>query len=390
MKVHPSLLEGCWLALSASQISGEQPDWHLHLADSPPLIAAGIRSLGFDPKDLRILLTNQAHFDHVGGFAEMQRLTGAKIYATAGDAPLLESGGEADPGGLGRFTPVKVDRVLEDGKVIRLGNLSIRVISTPGHTPGSASYELTYGGLDTEGTMLFVNLPTVVMPLKNAKYPGIVADLRRSFARLKALHPDLWVAAHVSQCGLLAKMKTGNLSDPAGYAKAVADCEADFEAKVKAELPDSTTRWDKALPKVPSAAVRSRLLRIKSIAPKVGLGLVDDPWYLGLVRDRERVGDALVACIPDMTPISSPYSEPSLSGYTLGDLAFEVLCDLELADFNGVVQPLVGAEEFKTQGAAYAAWVKGSGRRVKLQAAVKAWRSAHTSPEHGWWDASVR
>ena len=66
---------GCYL------IKGDAGDILINtgLADSPPLIAASIRALGFDPKDIRILLTNQAHFDHVGGFKEMQRLTGAKV-----------------------------------------------------------------------------------------------------------------------------------------------------------------------------------------------------------------------------------------------------------------------------------------------------------------------
>ncbi|HET6330878.1 MAG TPA: subclass B3 metallo-beta-lactamase [Holophagaceae bacterium] len=223
---------GCYL------IKGSAGDILLNtgLADSPPMIAANLRALGIDPKDIRILITNQAHFDHVGGFAGMQKLTGAKVYASGGDAPLLESGGASDPGGLGRFAPVKVDRVLRDGEDITLGDIALKVIATPGHTPGSVSYEMTVKENGEERRLFFVNLPTVVMPLKNPKYPGIMADLRGSFARLKALHPDLWVAAHVSQCGLDAKRKTGNFDDPAGYAKAVADCEADFEAKVKSEL----------------------------------------------------------------------------------------------------------------------------------------------------------
>jgi metallo-beta-lactamase class B len=223
---------GCYL------IKGSQGDILLNtgLADSPPLIVASVRSLGFDPKDIRILITNQAHFDHVGGFAEMQKLTGAKVYATAADAPLIEDGGASDPGGLPGFTRVKVDRVLKDGEVIRLGDLVLTVIATPGHTPGSVSYEMTVREGGKDRTMLFANLPTVVMPLKNPKYPGIVADLRGSFARLKALKPDLWVAAHVSQCGLAAKHASGNYEDPGGYATAVAAFDADFETQVKAEL----------------------------------------------------------------------------------------------------------------------------------------------------------
>lgn len=206
------------------------------LADSPPMILASLKTLGVDPKDIRIMLTNQAHFDHLGGFAEMRRITGAKVYATAGDAPEMEDGGATDPAGLGRFAPVKVDRVLRDGEVIRLGGLALKVISTPGHTPGSVSYGMAVKAGGRDRSFLFVNLPTVVTSLKNPKYPGIVADLRMSFARLKALKPDYWVAAHVSQCGLDAKAKTGAFEDPDGYAKAVGDCEADFEAKVEAEL----------------------------------------------------------------------------------------------------------------------------------------------------------
>ena len=223
---------GCYL------IKGSAGDILINtgLADSPPLIVASVRALGFDPRDIRILLTNQAHFDHVGGFAGMQRITGAKIYGTAGDTPQMEDGGASDPGGLGRFTPVKVDRVLKDGEVITLGDLSLKVISTPGHTLGSVSYEMTVGAGGKDRTMLFANLPTVVMPLKNPKYPGIVADLRGSFARLKSIRPDIWVAAHVSQCDITERAKTGRFEDPKGYAEAVADCEADFEAKMKTEL----------------------------------------------------------------------------------------------------------------------------------------------------------
>jgi metallo-beta-lactamase class B len=207
------------------------------LADSPALIEASLRSLGFDPRDIRILLTNQAHFDHVGGFAGMQERSGAKVHATHGDAPLLETGGASDPAGFTRYRPVKVDRVLEDGEVIALGDLKLEVISTPGHTPGSVSYKLTHPGLGKAQTMFFVNLPTVVMPLKHPAYPAIASDFRLSFSRLKALRPGLWVAAHASQCRLQAKQTPEALSDPAGYLRAVEGCEKGFLEKVAAELP---------------------------------------------------------------------------------------------------------------------------------------------------------
>jgi metallo-beta-lactamase class B len=207
------------------------------LADSPKLIEKSLKTLGVDRHQVQLLLTNQAHADHVGGFRKMQRLTGARIWATVQDAPLLESGGAEDPGGLPGYKAVQVDRLLTDGEEMVFGDLKLKVILTPGHTPGSVSYLLSYPEGGATRTVLFANLPTVVMPLKNPKYPGIVQDLELSFARLKALHPDLWVAAHVSQCGLLAKAKAGQFEDPEGYTTAVADCEADFRAKLQAERP---------------------------------------------------------------------------------------------------------------------------------------------------------
>ena len=58
--------------------------------------------------------------------------------------------------------------------------------------------------------LLFANLPTVVMKLEgNAVYPTIQEDFARTFAAQKQLHPDIWVAAHGSQYGMIEKQKSG-------------------------------------------------------------------------------------------------------------------------------------------------------------------------------------
>jgi metallo-beta-lactamase class B len=97
------------------------------LGDSTPLLQASARKLGFDLKDTKILLTMQAHYDHTAALAEIQKLSGAKVYATVGDAAYLEDGGKSDPLVLAfadqdfRFPPVKVDRRLKDGDTVALG-----------------------------------------------------------------------------------------------------------------------------------------------------------------------------------------------------------------------------------------------------------------------------
>jgi metallo-beta-lactamase class B len=204
------------------------------LDDTNGLIRAGIEKLGFQVKDIRILLTNQAHFDHAAGLAELQRWSGAKVFATVADAKLLETGGKADPSGFSRYAPVRVDRTLKDREVIRLGRNALTVHLTPGHSPGSVSYEMKVDGQ----TLLFANLNSVVMPLVNPKYPRIVADFRASFARQKSLKPDLWVASHGSQFGLADKFKAGSYADAAGYEAAVREYEKKFETAVKVQGAD--------------------------------------------------------------------------------------------------------------------------------------------------------
>lgn len=66
------------------------------LPETVPQIAAGIEQLGFEVDDVKILLATHAHFDHVAGLAELERLTGAEVWMSEADAVLLEDGGKSD------------------------------------------------------------------------------------------------------------------------------------------------------------------------------------------------------------------------------------------------------------------------------------------------------
>jgi metallo-beta-lactamase class B len=194
------------------------------LADSVPLMRASIEKLGFKLSDIKILLTMQAHYDHVAAMAEIQKATGAKMYATAGDKAALESGGKIDgfDSVASQFTPVRVDRVLKDGDRVRLGGTELKVLSHPGHTKGSVSYALTVDEKGTKTPVLIVNLLSVVQPLVNNKsYPNIAEDYAKSFAAQKQLHPGIWLAGHAGQFDMQAKVKAGSFDDPKGYAEAV-------------------------------------------------------------------------------------------------------------------------------------------------------------------------
>jgi len=201
------------------------------LADSVPLLRDSFQKLGFRLEDVKILLNMQAHFDHVAAMAEVRKISGAKVFATEADAPALEDGGKSDPvfGERARFAPVPVDRRLKDGDTIRLGDVTLKVISTPGHSRGSVSYQMTVNDNGVKRNVVFANMGTVVMPLTgNAKYPNIAEDFEKTFAAQKKLSPDIWLAAHASQYGMQEKLKAGSFVDPEGYKAAVAKHEKNF------------------------------------------------------------------------------------------------------------------------------------------------------------------
>src|SRR5687767_8374030 len=62
------------------------------LPQSAPLIAKHIEQLGFKISDVKLILSSHVHFDHVGGLAELQKLSGAKVIASDIAAPFLRSG----------------------------------------------------------------------------------------------------------------------------------------------------------------------------------------------------------------------------------------------------------------------------------------------------------
>ena len=173
--------------------------------ETVPVIAAAIEELGFRLEDVEILLSSHAHFDHVGGLAELKRLTGATLVASAAEAPLLESGGVEYP-----FAPVAVDRVLEDGEAVELGGTRLTAMVTAGHTPGCTTWTATVPATDLDALFLcsVSVLPDMDLLTPSTSFPeGRAAAFRRSFERLEALEPDLFLGAHGSFFRLLDKVE---------------------------------------------------------------------------------------------------------------------------------------------------------------------------------------
>lgn len=118
-------------------------------------ILAALEALGHGPRDLAHILVTHYHTDHTGSLAALSAATGARVYMSAREAPVVRSGGRWPPlephGLLGRVMlpllafdphradPAPVHHELQGGETLPLAG-GVRVLPTPGHTAGHCSF----------------------------------------------------------------------------------------------------------------------------------------------------------------------------------------------------------------------------------------------------------
>jgi metallo-beta-lactamase class B len=209
------------------------------LPESTGMIKDSMSKLGFKVADIKYILNTHAHFDHTGGFAEIKKDSGAQMVAGERDKPLLEGGyypGD-EKNDLLAFPPVKVDRAVKEGDKITLGDTTMIAHSTPGHSPGCTSWEMTVKDGSQDRNVLFFCSGTVALNrlVGNPTHPGIVDDYRSTYAKVKTMNPDVLLGPHPEVYGMQAKraeMKDGAPNPfvkPGELATYVAGLEADFD-----------------------------------------------------------------------------------------------------------------------------------------------------------------
>jgi glyoxylase-like metal-dependent hydrolase (beta-lactamase superfamily II) len=212
-----------------------------------PMVQSSVVKLGFQVSDIKIILTSHAHWDHVEGVAAMKRATGAQVMAIAEEAPALSAGKDLSaPGDIDDigWEPVKVDRMLHDGDDVVLGETTMHAMLTAGHTQGCTTWTTTAKDSGRSYSVVFICIPQAaagVKLLSNKLYPAMADDLARSLARLKRLTPDIYVDGHPADifAAKLARLRAGEqpnpLVDRAGYARYLAECEADLQRRLAEE-----------------------------------------------------------------------------------------------------------------------------------------------------------
>jgi metallo-beta-lactamase class B len=188
-------------------------------------------------RDLRWILNSHAHFDHAGGIAALQRMSGARVGASARGATALRAGRAAadDPqAGFGEethFPSVAAVVRVADGATLALGDIVITAHHTPGHTPGATSWSWRGCEAGRCHDLVYADSLTAVSSpgFRFGAEPARVAAFRRSIATVAALPCDLLVTTHPGASHLFERLAARE----AGDADALVDgnaCRAYAEA----------------------------------------------------------------------------------------------------------------------------------------------------------------
>ncbi|HYR42517.1 MAG TPA: MBL fold metallo-hydrolase [Terriglobia bacterium] len=193
-----------------------------------------IEILGFKITDVKILIPTHWHNDGGGGTAYLKKETGATVYAGVADIPLLEHGGEGNQ----KIPPVRIDRAIFSGDIIKLGPLTIQTYSIPGHTAGSTSFSFTVREGDAEFRVFQYccgqNIPDNVAGDPNYSE----AAMRHTFEVFRKVLPvDVYLTGPSNGWMLaehLAKAKAGDklaFVDRSTFPAFAATLEVEFEEK---------------------------------------------------------------------------------------------------------------------------------------------------------------
>jgi len=212
------------------------PEGHVVLDGGYPttalMIMASIAKLGFDIKDVKVLLNSAPHADHAGGLAALQQASGAQLWASEASADIIASGGY-DPDialplrtltgiGLLSYPAARVDHRFKDGVTIRLGPIALTAHITGGSTRGCTSW--SFPVRDGDRVLNVVSACPLGITI-GMRYPEQRADIERSIRVLRSLPADIWVTSRARPWGRYRKFVASRTAknpvdpfiDPEGY-----------------------------------------------------------------------------------------------------------------------------------------------------------------------------
>ena len=194
------------------------------------LVLEAVRDLGFDPHDIKNILLTHCHVDHSGGVNQIKTISGAAVWQSREDTAFMTQPANLGLGDKFKITEYPVDEYFDDDKTLQWGNVSIKTVLTPGHTPGTTSFFITVP--DEKGGSLVVGLhggvgPNTMTDEYFEKF-GLDKGLRQRFIKdcdkLKAVHVDIAIPSHPAHGDLMSRisdapMDYSPLVDPTEWAR---------------------------------------------------------------------------------------------------------------------------------------------------------------------------
>ncbi|MCJ7654215.1 MAG: MBL fold metallo-hydrolase [Dehalococcoidia bacterium] len=182
-----------------------------------------IKELGYSPSDINRIIITHHHADHVGSLAELKRVTQAEVIAHPADAPYIDGTlpkpGPASPQWLSKFSarfswlwvtePVAVDTLVNDGDELPILG-GIKILHTPGHTPGSICLYLQSKKLLIAGDLLAHRFG---LRLPSRMFTVDIAQEIQSVKRIASLEFDIICFGHGSPITHQAHQSVADFAD---------------------------------------------------------------------------------------------------------------------------------------------------------------------------------
>jgi len=165
-------------------------------------ILAAVKRMG---ADVEYVLNTHGHFDHTLANDAIVAATGATLAIHEADAPMLAMGGGAAWFGM-KGSQSRPDLLLRDGDIVRVGNLQLRVLHVPGHSPGGVAFYLAEQGVVFSGDALF-QMGIGRTDLPGGDYDRLIASIR---TKLLTLPPDTVVYPGHGPATTIARERVGN------------------------------------------------------------------------------------------------------------------------------------------------------------------------------------
>ena len=188
-------------------------------AETSYLLVNSIYQLGYRPDQIKLILLSHAHVDHFGSAQFIKELSHAELYLSKEDEafrhnPIASAVGRI-PGVNFREYDFDVDAYYDDSQRITLGNVEIRTMLTPGHTPGTTSFFIT--APDNTGKPLVAamhgGVGVLTMSDEAFRQSGLSPELRRRFIRdcerLKDIQVDICLPSHPAHSPLFEMRDKG-------------------------------------------------------------------------------------------------------------------------------------------------------------------------------------